>query len=420
MSWNRFRAEAAETSPAPLQDLLARAGQHVARFWDQFSAVTCIETIEQKKLSDDGKVLVKKHSAYDYLVLLQLSGDDMIVDESRVLQGKPGKECDRALLATSGFSTLLLIFHPRFRPSYAFTDEGDDPQTPQLHRVRFEHVRGKRSPSVLQLRSREYPLEWQGTAWVESTTGSYHAYPGGSQGTARGCGVSCRLDSEVQYAPVSLNGTRRAALDAGHGANRSRYEAPALAQPASVHRVQAILRHHRFQDGSAQGGFKAIAMASVPSTTTSFPTFRFDAEWRHSARLYLAWTLMLIVIVAVAYFGFPYYRLGMAERAYSPLRPMFRPSGSVGLQLGILRARIVSSVVSLSDTQALALAGANRENETLARFPRAAWNHGANRGHPAFFLQAQRPGRRGLLDHDGGCARAASLAAISTPRFRAA
>lgn len=43
---------------------------------------------------------------------------------------------------------------------------------------------------------------------------------------------------------------------------------------------------------------------------------------------------MLAAILSVAYWGFPYYRLSQADRAYSPLQPLFRPSGAVGLKLG--------------------------------------------------------------------------------------
>ncbi len=86
------RAVAAEAPEAGAFDaLLARTEHRVEQFWDQFSAVTCIETVEQNKLGDDGKVLIQKSSAYDYLVLLQLSGDDLMVQESRLLKGKPGQ-----------------------------------------------------------------------------------------------------------------------------------------------------------------------------------------------------------------------------------------------------------------------------------------------------------------------------------------
>jgi len=43
---------------------------------------------------------------------------------------------------------------------------------------------------------------------------------------------------------------------------------------------------------------------------------------------------MLAGILSVAYLGFPYYHLSQADRAYSPLQPLFRPSGSIGLKLG--------------------------------------------------------------------------------------
>src|SRR5208337_1522284 len=99
-------------------------------------------------------------------------GDDLLVQESRLLQGKPGKEPDRPLLSTGGFSTMVLVFHPHFRQSFRFEDEGADSAAPALDRVHFEHVHGQRSPAVLQLRSREYPIEWQGTAWIERATGN--------------------------------------------------------------------------------------------------------------------------------------------------------------------------------------------------------------------------------------------------------
>jgi len=75
-------------------------------------------------------------------------------------------------------------------------------------------------------------------------------------------------------------------------------------------------------------------MASVPSASTQAAGFRFDAEWRHRVRLYLAWIAVVGLILAALYTGLPYYRLAEADRAYSTLRPMFRPSGAVGLKLG--------------------------------------------------------------------------------------
>ncbi len=178
-----WAAKAPET--APFEGLLARTEHRMEQFWDQFSAVTCTETVEQQKLADNGKMLIKRRSAYDYLVLLLLSGGDLTVQESRILKGKPAKESDRALLSTSGFSTLVLIFHPHFRESFAFTDEGADPSTPALHRVHFAHIHGKRvalgaAAAVARLSDR-----MAGHGLDRQRHGQHRAHPGGFGGFAR-------------------------------------------------------------------------------------------------------------------------------------------------------------------------------------------------------------------------------------------
>jgi hypothetical protein len=192
-------------SPAAFDLLIDRTEHRMEQFWDQFSAVTCTETVEQEKLGDDGKILIKKRSAYDYLVLLLLSGGDLTVQESRLLQGKPEKESDRALLSTSGFSTMVLIFHPHFRASFSFADQGPDPASPTLHRVHFEHIHGKPSPSVLQLRSRDYPIEWQGTAWIDGATGNIARIQATLKTSLADIGLQ-KLESDVRYAPAVLAG----------------------------------------------------------------------------------------------------------------------------------------------------------------------------------------------------------------------
>jgi TRAP-type C4-dicarboxylate transport system permease small subunit len=64
-------------------------------------------------------------------------------------------------------------------------------------------------------------------------------------------------------------------------------------------------------------------------------TVRVAPDFFHRLILMLAWAAMLAFIVWAAVSGFSYYRLGLAERVYSPARAEFRPSGSLGLKLGI-------------------------------------------------------------------------------------
>ena len=62
---------------------------------------------------------------------------------------------------------------------------------------------------------------------------------------------------------------------------------------------------------------------------------RLPADFRHRFLLLLAWAMNLGLIGWVAASGFPYYRLEMEDRAYSPVHAVFRPSGTIGLRMGL-------------------------------------------------------------------------------------
>ena len=117
--------------------------------------------------------MFRQQTDFDYIAILQLTGNDLIVDESRTMVRAPQHENKLPLLITNGFSTFELIFHPFYQGAYEFSA----PETVQvegrlLFQIRFRHVHGARSPSVLKLRQREYPVEWQGTAWIEPASGA--------------------------------------------------------------------------------------------------------------------------------------------------------------------------------------------------------------------------------------------------------
>lgn len=195
----------AAATPRP-DALLGALAKDAERFWDQFSALQCTEVVLQQKLEPGGKTILERKSSFDYLILLQLAGDDLMVEESRLLQGKAHKDSDRALLATNGFSTLLLIFHPLFQQSFDFEDMGTVEWSGKSYRqIRFEHVPGRRSPSVLQLRQRDYPVAWKGLAWVEPETNSVARIQVELKAPMEDVGLT-KLTSEVQYMPVRISG----------------------------------------------------------------------------------------------------------------------------------------------------------------------------------------------------------------------
>jgi hypothetical protein len=61
-----------------------------------------------------------------------------------------------------------------------------------------------------------------------------------------------------------------------------------------------------------------------------------DKDRGHRLRLRFTWLAAISFLLAIAIYGFPYYQLDMMERAHSPYHAMLRPSGAVGLRLGML------------------------------------------------------------------------------------
>ena len=63
---------------------------------------------------------------------------------------------------------------------------------------------------------------------------------------------------------------------------------------------------------------------------------REDPERGHRIRVFLAWMLALAIILVIGGYGFDYYSLGAAQRPFSPKHELLRPSGSIGIKLGML------------------------------------------------------------------------------------
>jgi hypothetical protein len=188
------------------QSLLGRAGGRVEQFWNDFSAVTCTETVVQTKYAPNGKTILERKSAYDYLILMTWAGDELNVTESRVLQAKKEKETERPLLVTQGFATLLLILHPNFQSSYEFTLLPEEQwQGRRMQRLQFRHLEGARSPSALELRGRDFPIEWEGSVWIDPQTFVVTRLQAGLKAPMEDLGLRY-LTADVQYQLASLPG----------------------------------------------------------------------------------------------------------------------------------------------------------------------------------------------------------------------
>lgn len=190
----------------PLPSLLDRVAKQVEKFWSYFPAVTCIEQVSQSKLGDKGKVLLEQRAAFDYLILLQSAGNRISVEESRVEKRHKDPKGKAALLLTNGFSLLTLIFHPIYQSSFEFTSLPKETRDGRrLLRVAFRQIAQNRSPSVLLVRQREYPLAWKGVAWIDPESYSVARIEVGLNSSMEDIGL-VRLEAQVDYAPMRFTG----------------------------------------------------------------------------------------------------------------------------------------------------------------------------------------------------------------------
>lgn len=56
----------------------------------------------------------------------------------------------------------------------------------------------------------------------------------------------------------------------------------------------------------------------------------------HRVRLIAGWIFAILLVIALAAYGYDYYTLSSAARPFSPKHAVLRPSGTIGLKLGFL------------------------------------------------------------------------------------
>lgn len=192
---------------APQTSLIDRAAEMADLFWTQFTAVQCTERVTQNRLDAKGKLISTQTSEFDYVAFLKEERLALSVQESRVaLSPAPRNAKGGQLLLTSGFPTLLLMFHPDFRDRFIF-EEGPVDDKSGAVRVAFESKPGVRSMSGLKLKDRVYPILWKGTAWLDPSSGMVRRIEAALAFPMKDLGLE-GLRADVEYAPVRLEGAK--------------------------------------------------------------------------------------------------------------------------------------------------------------------------------------------------------------------
>jgi hypothetical protein len=219
------------------RSLIERTGERVKRFWDELSSVACTESLLQEKLDEKNKVVLNNRAKFDYLITLRFDGDGLLVDESRLPMGQPAKRAPQgSLLATQGFATLLLIFHPDFQRNYTFLEDGEGMVSGRrVMRVQFLPHDGSPSPAILALKSKNYPIAWEGIATIDQETAMIMSIDAHWKNPAEEIGLRS-LAANVHYAPAAFKGSDRGLW------------LPAMATVEVVTQHQHWRNTHRFAD----------------------------------------------------------------------------------------------------------------------------------------------------------------------------
>lgn len=189
--------------PGPSPSILDLAQRQVTAYLAKLADVHCTESVVQEKLSEKGHVQATERAKYDYLIMMSGTGDDFQLNESRI-ESSASQRKTLPMLVSNGAATVLLVFHPYYRNSFTFTigaEESLDGKTAVP--VHFAHISGRRTPAALALRGREYPLELEGTAWLDPHTGEVLKIDASLQHDMSDLGLRS-MHVLVDYKPITL------------------------------------------------------------------------------------------------------------------------------------------------------------------------------------------------------------------------
>jgi hypothetical protein len=149
------------------------AQRKITAYLTSLADLHCTESVTQEKISPSGHVAATERAKYDYLIMMDGNGDDFQLNETRLSSSKGDpKSSAISMLVSNGVPTVLLVFHPYYRDSFKFEAKAEEMVSGKaLIPIHFEHIEGRRTPAALALRGREYPLELNGTAWLDKQAG---------------------------------------------------------------------------------------------------------------------------------------------------------------------------------------------------------------------------------------------------------
>jgi len=78
-----------------------------------------------------------------------------------------------------------------------------------------------------------------------------------------------------------------------------------------------------------------MSTTTISTATQAAAIARNQTERGHRIRVLLAWLAAAAVTLVIGGYGYDYYTLGAAQRPFSPKHELLRPSGPIGIKLGM-------------------------------------------------------------------------------------
>lgn len=159
--------------PAPSTDPVEIVQKKITEYLTSLADLHCTESVIRQKIAPNGHVADTDRAMYDYLIMMNGTGDDFQLNETRISASKDApKPSQVSMLVSNGVPTVLLVFHPYYRNSFLFDAGAEETVDGRaLIPIHFQPIEGRRTPAALALRGREYPLELKGTAWLDKQAG---------------------------------------------------------------------------------------------------------------------------------------------------------------------------------------------------------------------------------------------------------
>jgi hypothetical protein len=199
-------ASPAAAASSPALDALALTRKHVKEYFDEFSNLTCKESVTQLVLNGSGRTIYRENSAYDYQFVTSDQSGSWKFSELRTARNSAFRDPARSMLVTSGFASLLLIAHPMYDASYIFEPDGSETLGGVSYlRIRFKPIPGTSSPASLRLRGKNYPLPMSGALWIDPQSGGIVKLEATVDGSLSDLGLA-GLHSEVYFAQHQFKG----------------------------------------------------------------------------------------------------------------------------------------------------------------------------------------------------------------------